>query len=240
TFFELGGSTAVECLGLTGLDFLVIDTEHGPFDVESAMDFVRAAELRGIEPFVRIKDHSRSSVLKMLDIGAKGLIVPNVETAEQVKKLVEYGKYYPLGRRGFAPTRCGGFGFDEHTSGSIDEYFEISNDETMIIPQCETGGCLDNIEEIVSVEGVDGVFVGPYDLSIALDMPAQFSDPVFLEAIDRILTACKNAGKYALIFSGSADAAKKYLKDGFDGVAYGLDTNILINAYRDYVKQIKG
>ncbi|HRS22374.1 MAG TPA: aldolase/citrate lyase family protein, partial [Clostridia bacterium] len=75
TFFELGDATAVECIGLSGMDFLIIDTEHGPFDVESAMDFIRAAELRGIEPFVRVKDHTRSSVLKMLDVGAKGLII---------------------------------------------------------------------------------------------------------------------------------------------------------------------
>lgn len=240
TFFELGSATAVEGLGLAGLDFLIIDTEHGPFDVESAMDFVRTAELRGIEPLVRIKDHSRSSVLKMLDIGAKGLIIPCIETVEQVKKLVEYGKYYPIGRRGYAGTRCGGFGFDEHASGSIDEYFSISNNETMIIPQCETEGCLDNIEEIVSIEGIDGVFIGPYDLSIALDIPAQFSNPKFLAAVDRILKACKAAGKFALIFSGSADAAKKYIKDGFNGVACSMDINILINAYKDLVSQIKG
>ena len=101
TFFELGGNTAIECLGLSGLDFLIIDTEHGPFDIESSMDFIRTAELRNITPFARIKDISRTSVLKMLDIGAKGLIVPCVETALEVKNLVEWAKYYPLGKRGF-------------------------------------------------------------------------------------------------------------------------------------------
>jgi len=240
TFFELGSATAVECLGMSGLDFMIIDTEHGPFDVESAMDFVRAAELRGIEPLVRIKDPSRSSVLKMLDIGAKGLIIPYIEDIEQVKKLVEYGKYYPLGRRGYAIVRCGGFGFDDHASGTISEYFEISNNETMIIPQCETKGCLENIEEIASIDGIDGIFIGPYDLSIALDIPAQFSDPKFLAAIDRIFKACKSAGKFVLIYSGSVDSAKKYLKDGFNGVAYSMDLNILINAYKDVIRQIKG
>ncbi len=240
TFFELGSATAVECLGMTGLDFLIIDTEHGPFNVESAMDFIRAAELRGIEPLVRVKDHSRASVLKMLDVGAMGLIIPNIETVEQVKKLVEYGKYYPTGRRGFANTRCGGYGFAEHASGNIDEYFSLANNETLIIPQCETKGCLDNIEEIVSIEGVDGIFVGPYDLSIALGMPAQFGDPKFLAAVDRILKACKDAGKFSLIFGGSIEISKKYIKDGFNGVAYTMDTDILVNAYRDRVKQIKG
>jgi len=240
TFFELGDAAAVECIGLSGMDFLIIDTEHGPFDVESAMDFIRAAELRGIEPFVRIKDHTRSSVLKMLDVGAKGLIIPNIETVEQVKKLVEYGKYYPVGRLGFAPTRCGGYGFVEHAAGNLEEYFSLANNETMIIPQCETKGCLDNIEEIVSIEGVDGIFVGPYDLSIALGMPAQFSNPVFTESVDRILNACKAAGKSIFIFSGSVEAARKYIKDGFNGIAYSLDTNILVSALKDCVRQIKG
>ena len=240
TFFELGSATAMECIGLTGMDFVIIDTEHGPFDVESAMDFIRAAELRNIEPFVRVKDHSRASVLKMLDVGAMGLIIPNIETVEQVKGLVEYGKYYPVGRRGFAPTRCGGYGFVEHAAENMEEYFRLANNETLIIPQCETKGCLDNIEEIVSIEGVDGIFVGPYDLSIALGIPMQFANPILVSAIDRILKVCKDAGKFSFIFSGSIDLAKKYLNDGFDAVTYGLDTSILVNAYRDCVKQIKG
>lgn len=240
TFFETGSAVTVECLGLSGLDFLIIDTEHGPYDVESSMEFVRAAELHGIEPFVRIKDHTRASVLRMLDIGAKGLIIPNIETIEQVKKLVEYGKYHPLGHRGFAPARCGGFGFAEHAAGSISEYFRISNAETMILPQCETKGCLVNIEEIVSIEGIDGIFVGPYDLSIALGIPAEFSNEKFIEALDRILKACKNTGKFALIYCGTVDAARKYIKDGFDGVAYGMDALVIINAYKDILKQIKG
>jgi len=239
TFFELGDPTAVECLGLSGMDFLVIDTEHGPFDVESTMNLVRAAELRSVEPLVRIKDHTRASVLKMLDIGAKGLIIPNIETVEQVKEIVDYGKYYPVGHRGFAPTRCGGYGFVEHAVEDINEYFKMSNNETMIIPQCETKKCLENIEQIVSIDGVDGIFIGPYDLSIALGIPAQFSNPTFVQSIDRILKACKDAGKFAFIFCGSVDTARKYIKDGFNGIAYSLDTNIFINALKNHIKQIK-
>jgi 4-hydroxy-2-oxoheptanedioate aldolase len=240
TFFELGSATAVECLGLAGLDFLIIDTEHGPFEVESTMDFVRAAILRGIDPMVRVKDHTRASILKMLDIGATGLIIPCVETVEQVKKIVEYGKFYPLGRRGVAMTRDGGFGFDEHASGNINEYFRIANNETLIIPQCETKGCLDNIEEIASIEGVDGIFIGPYDLSIALGKPAQFSDLEFTAAIDRILKACKDAGKFAFIYGNSVDASKKYFKDGFNGVAFEMDVISLIKAYKSLICQIIG
>lgn len=238
TFFELGGATAVECLGLAGLDFFIIDTEHGPFDVESSMDFIRAAELRKIAPFVRIKDATRPSVLKMLDIGAQALIVPCINSVEEVQKLVEYGKYYPVGMRGFAPTRVGGFGFEDFAE-DINNYFEFCNSHTMIIPQCETVGCLEHIEEITAIEGVDGIFVGPYDLSISLNKPGQFSDPVVVHAIDRVVKACKAAGKFVLIYAGNEEAAKKYFQDGFDGVAYDMDTRVYINAYRNIIKDIK-
>ena len=238
TFFEIGGNTAVECLGIAGLDFFIIDTEHGPFDVESAMGFVRTAELRQITPLVRVKDATRPSILKMLDIGAKGLIIPCVQTVEEVKKLVEYGKYYPVGQRGFAPARAAGFGFDPFAK-DIAAYFETCNRETMIIPQCETLGCLENIEEIVSMEGVDGIFVGPYDLSVALGKPAQFADPQIVAAIDRVLKACQVAGKFSFIYAGAKEGAKKYFAEGFNGVAFSMDAIVYINAYRELIKEIK-
>ncbi|MBV7272627.1 hypothetical protein I6U48_06800 [Clostridium sp. PL3] len=238
TFLELGGSTAVECLGLAGLDFFIIDTEHGPFEVESSMDFIRAAELRKIAPFVRIKDATRPSVLKMLDIGAQALIIPCINSVEEVRKLVEYGKYYPVGMRGFAPTRAGGFGFEDFAE-DINNYFDFCNSHTMIIPQCETLGCLEHIEEITAIKGVDGIFIGPYDLSISLNKPGQFSDPVVVNAIDRVVKACKSSGKFALIYAGSKESAKKYFQEGFDGVAYDMDTRVYINAYKDIIKNIK-
>ena len=237
TFFELGGNTAVECLGLAGLDFFIIDTEHGPFDVESAMNFIRAGELRGISPLVRVKDTTRPSILKMLDIGAMGLIIPCVQTLDEVRRLVEYGKYYPIGQRGFAPARKSGFGFEPFAQ-EIGAYFEICNRETMIIPQCETRGCLEHIEEVAAVPGIDGIFVGPYDLSVALGKPAQFTDPEIVGAIARILAACKTAGKFSFIYAGNKDSAKKFFADGFDGVAYGMDAIVYINAYKELIQEI--
>jgi 4-hydroxy-2-oxoheptanedioate aldolase len=237
TFFELGSATAVECLGISGLDFCLIDTEHGPFNVETAMDFVRAAERRGIAPFVRIKDATRPSVLKMLDIGAKALIIPYINSVEEVKKLVEYGKYYPLGLRGFAPARAAGFGYEDFPE-DLSEYFRSANRSTMIIPQCETSGCLEQIEEIAALEGVDGIFVGPYDLSVSLGKPGQLSDPLVTGAIDRVLKVCKKAGKAAFIYAGTEEGARKCFKDGFDGVAYNMDTRVYISAYRQIVSNI--
>lgn len=238
TFFESGSISLAECLGHTGLDFFIVDTEHGPFDVESTADFIRAAELNAITPLVRIKEISRSAVLKMLDIGAKGLIIPCVETVEEVKNLVEYGKYFPLGKRGFAPARAAGFGFKEFAK-NVPTYFETCNRETLLIPQCETLGCLKNIEEIVNIDGVDGIFVGPYDLSIAMGKPAQFDNPELIEAIQLILETCRKAGKYSFIYGGTPEKVSQYFADGFQGVTYSMDTIIYTQAFQKITAELR-
>ncbi len=105
TFFELGSANVAEALGKTGLDFIIIDNEHGPFEAESTLDYVRGALLGGVSPLARVREISRPAVLKLLDIGVHGLIVPDVHTVEQVQELVNYAKYAPIGKRGFCPTR---------------------------------------------------------------------------------------------------------------------------------------
>ncbi len=152
TFFECGSTAVIESLGLTGLDYVVIDTEHGPFESESVGEYVCAAERRGLTPLARVKEISRAAILKTLDVGAKGIIIPQVKTVEDVKEIVKYGKYQPIGERGVAGQRANGFGFD--MGGSLEDWFRISNEETLIIPQCETVECLNDIEAVVSVEGL--------------------------------------------------------------------------------------
>lgn len=239
TFFEIGGETAVEGLGYTGLDYIIIDTEHGPFEVESSMNLIRTAELKGLTPLVRIKDISRPEVLKNLDIGAMGLIVPCVETVEEAGKLVEWAKYYPLGKRGFFYARKAGYGYEEF-SKNVQGYFDVCNSETLLIPQCETKGCLDNIEEITALDGVDGIFIGPYDLSVGLGIPAQFHKPEFKEAIARVLKACKDNNKLSFIFTGDPALANQYFEQGFDSVTVGTDIAFYIAGIKAMVEGIKG
>lgn len=238
TFFEIGSMTAVECLAIAGLDYFIIDCEHGPFDVERALEFVRAAELKNITPFVRVSDISRPAILKMLDIGAQGLIIPCVDTVEQVRKIVEYGKYPPAGRRGFFFTRVAEYG-NSPAAASIDNYLQACNDTTMLIPQCETIGCLENIEEITAIPGVDGIFIGPYDLSIAMEIPGQFTNPAFQQALDRVKKACKAAGKPLFIYAGSTVASNEYFAQGIEGVALGTDLAVYIDGFRNIMKEIK-
>lgn len=236
TFSHLQSATAIECLGLTGLDFVVIDLEHSPVTGGGASQYIAAAQGVGIAPFVRVDEISRSPILKMLDAGAQAVIVPRVETMEQVRDLIQYAKYAPLGARGFCPTRDGGWGFARHASGRVEDYMQICNQETLLILQCETLGCLENISRIAFMPGVDGILIGPYDLSIAMGKPSQFEDPDFLQALGHILNVCKSAGKMCMIYAGTADAARKYYVEGFDSVAVGLDTNIYITAYSNIVK----
>ena len=238
TFFEIGGETAVEGLGYTGLDYIIIDTEHGPFEVESTMGLIRAAELKELTPLVRIKDVSRPSVLKNLDIGAMGLVVPCVETVEEAKSLVEWAKYYPVGKRGFFTARKAGFGH-EGFAKNVMEYFQTCNRETLLIPQCETRGCLDNIEAIAALDGVDGIFIGPYDLSIGLGIPAQFDDPLFKEAIARILKACRDNNKLSFIFTVDPAMAMGYFEQGFDSVTISTDMAFYISGVKAMVGGIK-
>lgn len=238
TFFELGGRAAMEALSRTGLDFVIIDTEHGCFSAESTADSILAAEKGGLLPFVRISDTRRPYVLRMLDIGARGLIVPNIHSVAEVKDLVTYAKFPPLGDRGYCPNRTTGWGADAWGQ-DVAGYMTECNRRCKVIPQCETKEALDQIEEIAALPGVDGIFVGPCDLSIALGIPLQFDSPVLLTAVERILKACQDAGKEAYIFAANMPDAVRWAKKGFDGIAYSLDASVFINAFQALVSQFQ-
>ena len=239
TFFELGSMSVIECLGQTGLDFVIIDNEHGPFETESTMNYVRACDNVGLTPLVRVREVSRPAILKPLDIGAKGLIVPCIETVEQAKKIVEYGKFSPIGKRGFCPSRKDYWGYSHPQGQPIDVGMKHENEETLLIFQCETVGCLENIETIVSMDGGAGIFIGPFDLSISMGIPGEFDNPEFLKAIDKILSTCKKYNKISSVFTGRFDDIDKYYKQGFDIVTYSLDANILVDGFKNIVSTVK-
>ena len=115
-----------------------------------------------------------------------------------------------------------------------------SNEKVLMLPQCETKEALEQIEEIVQIEGLDGIFIGPFDLSISMGIPGQFDHPEFKKAVSRIMQACKNAGKLCMIFVSNVADAKYYIEESIDAVAYNLDTNVYTEAYRRIVNEIRG
>ena len=232
TFTHLLSAPAVEALARAGMDYVIIDIEHSPIGAEHAAELVGIADGAGLAPFVRVDEISRSPVLKMLDVGAAGLIVPQLETVEQAKQLVSWAKFAPTGNRGYCPSRDGGWGYDANYSGGMEGYMDWANRNTLLIPQCETAGCLENIEEIVAIDGVDGIFIGPFDLSIALGIPGRFGDGRHINAVERVRLACKKAGKPCIMFCGDGKAAAGYFKQGFDSVTVSLDIGMFIEAVR--------
>ncbi len=240
TFLAFESAAVAECVGNTGVDYVIIDMEHSALDKSICTDLVRAAELAGTVPFVRISDVAHGDIQKAVDAGALGIIAPCLRTADEVKRLVDYAKFTPIGQRGFGPVRS-----DLWTKGMSEKlgvagYMEYCNQRLLVLPQCETKEFLENIEDILCLEGVDGVFVGPFDLSISLGVPAQFDAPVFTAAIERILKACKAAGKFAFAFGGNTEVCKQRLAQGFDSVACGVDAILLTHAYRQMVAEMKG
>ena len=232
TFLVTSSTYGVESLGNTGIDYVIIDTEHGPYNTETMADLIRAAENVNLTPFVRISDINHKEIQRTVDLGAQGLIVPLVRTMEQIQQLVNYAKFFPVGNRGFAPTRSNKFGHDENFAFGIEEFMRICNDNVMVIPQCETAECLEIIEDVVNVNGIDGIFIGPYDLSISLGIPLQFENITYKLALKRILAACNDKDKPSFIFSGDMDVAIELLNKGFDSVAYSLDSDILAQSYK--------
>lgn len=239
TFLGAANTSIVEIMGYTGLDFVVIDTEHGPYDTMPMSDLIQAAENKGLSPLVRIADITHKEMQRALDNGAEGIIIPCLKSPDDFRKAVELGKFAPLGNRGFIKGRGSGFGNEPWASGTLTEYMQNSNDKVLLLPQCETKEALDSIEEIVQIEGIDGIFIGPFDLSICMGIPGQFDAPEFKEAVERILRACKHAGKLCLMFSGTAAEAKMYVEQGFDAVAVSIDTIVIAHAYKALVDEIR-
>lgn len=239
TFFELGSATVIEALGRTGLDFVILDNEHGPFEAESSRDFAMAAENAGLTALARVREVSRPAVLKLLDVGVQGLIIPDIHTPAQVQEIIGYAKYAPIGKRGFCPTRKDGWGFDEMAAQPVPDQMAYWNEQVLVIPQCETVGALEHIETIANMNGVDGIFIGPFDLSISMGLPGQFNHPDFVAALERVQKACKDAGKFCMIFAGNPAVVAERLQQGYDAVAYGLDAAVLIAAFKADLAEIR-
>ena len=239
TFTAIGNPPAVESLRYTGLDYVIVDTEHTPAGIESAAAQIAAAPGAGLTALARANEISRTAVLRLLDVGAQGVVVPCVETVEEVRELVQYAKYTPLGNRGFCPTRDGGWGYAPHAA-SIPDHMGTCNRETLLLPQCETVGCLEHIEEITAMDGVDGIFVGPFDLSIALGRPGEFDAPEVHAAILRAQTACRRHGKLSMIFTGGPAASRQRFAEGYDSATMGLDTLFYVEMYKKMVNEVWG
>lgn len=239
TFLGVANPPIIEIMGYSGMDFVIIDTEHGPYDTMPMSDLIQAAESKGMSPVVRVADVTHKEIQRALDNGAEGIIIPCLRSIEDFRKVVDLGKFAPVGNRGFIKGRGSGFGNEPWATGTLVEYMQNSNEKVLLLPQCETAEALENIEEIVKIDGIDGIFIGPFDLSICMGIPAQFDSPEFQAAMDRILKACKDAGKLCMTFTSNVAEARDYISRGFDAVANSIDTIVFAQAYKTMTEEIR-
>ncbi len=241
TMMCVGNESTMECVGLAPLDFVCIDLEHGLYDYPDMLALIRAANYRGLTPLVRAKDSVRSSILKAADAGAKGIVVPMIKSVDEVEKFVEYGKYDPVGQRGMCPNRCADFGEAATIRRRpVTEYFAEANEEVLLLPQCETREFMENIDDILSLPGVDGTLVGPNDLSISLGHPGDVFGPAVDDALKAVVAACKKYNKFSIMTGLSYEHSRACYEMGFDAVLFGLESRLVVEMYTDIVRRIKG
>ena len=218
----LNSPAAAELLAEVGFDWLFIDAEHSSLDTAQMQALMQAAA--PVPCVVRLSASDEMHVKRALDIGAAGIIAPQVNSVEHAQRIVQYAKYAPVGQRGMGIARAHRYGL------RVREYLQNANDDTAVIVQAEHRDAVAHIEEIVRVAGIDGVLIGPYDLSASLGRPGAVDHPDVREAIARVRTACDGANIPIGIFGLTADAVKSYIEDGFTMIVVGVDTVLLANA----------
>ncbi|MCZ7566489.1 MAG: aldolase/citrate lyase family protein [Burkholderiales bacterium] len=219
-----------ELLSAAGFDWLFVDCEHAPLDFLAAQSLLQAARVPCV---VRVPDGHEATLKKALDIGAAGVVVPMVTSAQQARAVVSFCKYPPQGTRGVGIVRAQGYG------AAFQAYVARANETTTVIVQVEHISAIENIDAIVAVPGVDAVFVGPYDLSGSMDRMGEVEHIDVLAAIEGVRLACERARMPLGIYVGSAAAAKQYLQKGFTLVAVGIDALLLAQAGRQIVQSLR-
>jgi len=222
-------------LDACGLDFVIFDMEHGRCDIGLLEAMVASCRGSRIIPLARVPDLNFAPLSRVLDLGARGVMVPRVETREQTEDIVKQLKYAPQGRRGVAL----GVAHDLYRAAGAG-FFPQANEETLVIIQLETAKAFENLEAIVSVPGVDVAWVGHYDLTVSLGFPAQFNHPRLLEAMDDLVIACKKHGVAPGFLPPTQESAAHWISKGFRMISLGSDIGVFLDGmarFRDFVTQ---
>lgn len=222
-------------LAQCGFDYFIIDNEHGTYSSESVTNMIAAARGANISVIVRIPEITRENIMKPLDSGAAGLLVPQVDTAEQAQEIIRHAKYQPDGSRGVGLRRAHSL----YKRVKAVDYLKQANENTFIAVQAETTESIQNLEQIVAVPGIDAVFVGPFDLSVSLGIPGEVTHPKEIEAIDKVVAVCQRNQIISGILMFDLDALKPWLEKGMRLIAYSSDISMLADAAAKAVSELK-
>ncbi len=216
-------------------DYVIFDMEHTSFTQEMIRQAILSAKAAGITPLVRVPDTEYFLISRPLDAGAEGIMVPRVETRDQTLKIIESIKYPPKGIRGSAF----GIAHDDYKGGDMELATKNANEETMVIVQTETAKSVDNVDQILSVEGIDVAWLGQADMTVSLGIPGQYNHPAFLRAFDKVLNACNKYGIALGYIPFNMEEALAMIDKGVRCLAYSADIFLYSSVLRSGIKQIK-
>jgi len=234
SWMMIGNLASAEILAQGGFDWITVDMEHTPIDYQQLPALLCAIKNKGPETLVRIEENNPVVIKRVLDCGAGGIIVPQVKSCKEAEMAVKAAKYPPEGYRGISLGRASGYG------SNFNDYFHSINDQVLVFAQIEHYEAVKDIESIVSVGGLDGVFLGPYDLSGSMGIVGQFEHPKMKDARKRVKEAVLRHGKALGIHEVRpyASAANALLEEGFNFIACGIDTIFLSTAIKNFMYEL--
>ncbi|UCD73216.1 MAG: hypothetical protein JSW01_00815 [Candidatus Bathyarchaeota archaeon] len=225
----IGNPEVADALGNIGFDYINFDTQHTSLSVETVHSMMAAMSYSESTPIMRVVSNDLGQINRALDIGAHGVIVPLVNSKEDAEKAVYAARYSPKGGRSYGPRRA---------ALRDQDYAETADKEVMIIPQIETKVALDRIDEILSVEGLDAMFVGPNDLSMSLGVFRKFDSPTFLKAIEKVMSSCESH-EIAPGLLAPAGPVESSVEQGFKMINLGGDAGFMMVAARNAIEKAR-
>lgn len=228
SWLQIGHPAVMEYMASFNFDWLTVDLEHSDITISQFTNMVRGADTKKVPVFARVKKNSALDIRQVLDVGATGVIVPLVNSVAEAKRAVAAAKYPPLGERGFAYCRANEYGLN------FAEYTKNANDQTIVIIMIESKTAVESIDELLAVEGVDGVIIGPYDLSGSYGIPGETQSHCIIHAMESVVAACKKYRKAAGIHQVNPDKTQitSVIQEGFSFIAIGMDNVFLGQAAR--------
>ena len=235
SWITIGHSSIAEVMADAGFDWLCIDLEHSVIDFGKMQELLIAIQSKGLKAYVRIGENNTRIIKRVLDAGPDGIIVPNIKSTLEARKAVDSFKYPPLGNRGVGLARAQGYGFD------FENYRDHKTKDLILIAQIEHINAINELDDIIKLDGIDGTFIGPYDLSGSLGKIGKLDDPKVLNALKSYLSIAKQYNKLIGFHVVPIDYELVLEKrnEGYNFIAFGFDAYFLGNAIRNQLKKIK-
>jgi 2-dehydro-3-deoxyglucarate aldolase len=235
SWITLNNTSVAEIMADAGFDWLCIDIEHSSIDYSEVQNLIMAIQGRGLKAFVRVGENNSRIIKRVLDAGADGIIIPSINSVNMAINAIQYIKYPPLGKRGVGLSRAQSYGFD------FDNYYNIKAKNIKIIVQIEHIDAINDLDKILQLDGIDGTFIGPYDLSGSLGVPGEFDNVLVKSALEKYEKITKNYDKLIgyHVVQPNYELVIDKINKGYNFIAFGFDGIFLGTIIRNQLKEIK-